>query len=100
MEFFWRHYLGSPEDHANPLAAPLLADLTGLGPLRLQVAELDVLHDENLALADKARAQGVATEAEVYPGVTHGFLRAVGHVETSARAIRDGADWLRRIAGI
>ncbi len=97
MRFFWNNYIRTPDQLTHPLAAPLHANLAGLPPLRIAVAELDVLADESLALAEKARLAGVDTEYALYEGVTHGFLRAAASVAKAERCLADGAAWLKRI---
>jgi len=96
MTWYWAQYLQQQTDRKNPLAAPSLARMDGLPPLRFSVGEIDALVDENVALAKRALAAGNETEIEVYPGMNHSFLRAVGHVDTTDRAIQAGADWLAR----
>jgi acetyl esterase len=99
MKWFWRSYLQA-DDTTDWRAAPLLGSLADLPPLRIQVGQLDILCDENRALAEAAQKAGTEAECIVYPGVTHGFLRAVGHVDVAAKAIQDGSDWLRdKLAG-
>jgi acetyl esterase len=95
MEFYWRSYAPRAADRLNPLAAPLRAELAGLPPCLLQIAELDVLASENHAMAARLRAAGVAVQAETWPGVVHGFLRAVGHVGIAQRAVAAAGEWLR-----
>jgi acetyl esterase len=74
MEWFWGHYLRSEADEQDPRAAPLLAaDLSGLPPALVVVAELDPLRDEGLAYAERLRAAGVPAESAVYRGAAHGF---------------------------
>lgn len=97
MAWYWAQYLQATARQPAPTAAPTRAELHGLPPLRIQVGELDALIDENLALAERARASGIDTELTVYPGMTHAFLRAVGHVDMAARALDEGAAWLRRV---
>ena len=58
-------------DPANPLASPLLADLTGLPPLLLQVGDSECLRDDSVRLAQKARAAGVQVDLQVWPVVPH-----------------------------
>jgi integrase len=53
-------------------------------PLFETAAELDVLADESLALAEKAKGAGVDTEYALYEGVTHGFLRAAASGDAPA----------------
>lgn len=99
MDFYWRCYAPREADRLHPLAAPLRADLSGLPPCLLHVAELDVLASENHAMADRLRAAGVEVEATTFPGVLHGFLRAIGHVGASDRAVAEGGAWLVRRFG-
>ncbi|SDD68605.1 alpha/beta hydrolase [Belnapia rosea] len=95
MRFYWGAYAPRPADRLNPLAAPLRADLAGLPPCLLHIAELDVLADENRAMEAALRAAGVAVESQLFPGTVHGFLRALGHVGAADRSVAAAAAWLR-----
>ena len=63
-------YLGDA-DPAQPLVSPLYADLKGLPPLLLHVGETELLRDDSVRLADKARAAGITVALDVYPVVPH-----------------------------
>ncbi|MGE0723790.1 MAG: alpha/beta hydrolase [Alphaproteobacteria bacterium] len=97
MMWFLANYMRDAGDRRNPLLAPLHARLEGLPPAFMAIAELDVLHDENVAMANRLRAAGVAVEATVYPGTVHGFLEAVSIARVADRAFADTALWLRNI---
>ena len=99
MEFYWRCYAPREADRLHPLAAPLRADLRGLPPCLMHVAELDVLASENFAMEKRLREAGVTVESTTFPGVLHGFLRAMGHVKAADRAIAEAGAWLRRALG-
>jgi acetyl esterase len=99
MRFYFDCYLPRGADRLNPLASPLRADLRGLPPVVLAIAELDVLASENHAMAEKLRAAGVGVESRVFPGTAHGFLRAANHVRAAREATAMGAEWLKRIMG-
>lgn len=97
MRWMWSQYLRSQDDEADPLACPLLARLHDLPPTFMAIAELDILHDENIELSSGLRAAGVPVEAVVYPGTVHGFLEAVSIARVSDRALADTARWLEPI---
>jgi monoterpene epsilon-lactone hydrolase len=58
-------------DPKNPLASPLFADLSGLPPLLIQVGTAEVLLDDAVQLAARARAAGVKVELDAWEQMTH-----------------------------
>ncbi len=87
MEWFWDHYLASPDDGDNPYASPLKApDLSGLPPAMVVTAEFDPLRDEGSAYADRLQEAGVQVKASRYDGVIHGFFW-MGGVLADGRAV-------------
>jgi acetyl esterase/lipase len=52
-------------------ASPLNQDLEGLPPLLVQVGEREVLRDDGVAFAEKARAAGVDVTLEIWPDMIH-----------------------------
>ncbi len=98
MAFYWSVYVPHDIDRLHPLAAPLRADLSGLPPVMVLLAELDVLRSEGEALVAKLRASGVATETETFAGTVHGFLRATGSVRKARDAVAMAGAWMRRIS--
>jgi acetyl esterase len=99
MAFYWSVYVPHDIDRLHPLAAPLRADLTGLPPVMVLLAELDVLRSEGEALVAKLRASGVAVETETFAGTVHGFLRATGAVRKARDAVAMAGAWMTRVAG-
>lgn len=95
MKLFWDAYAPTPEAKADAIAAPLRADPRGLPPVLMHVAEMDVLHDENIAMAERFEVAGVETSLTVYRGMLHGFLRALGHVRAAEEAVGEAGIWLR-----
>jgi acetyl esterase len=93
MDDFWLNYLG-PDPVDDPLARPLRADLTGLPPSWLCVAECDILLDENVAMAARLEAAGVDADLHIYKGATHSFLEAVSISRLAGRAIDEASGWL------
>ena len=99
MDAFWADYVDSGEQLADPLVAPLHADLTGLPPAFLAIAECDILADCNHAFAEKLAAAGVPVEAVTYRGATHSFLEAVSIAPLAQRAFDEQAAWIVETVG-
>ncbi len=96
MIAYWNLYAERSHDLQHPLAAPLKADLKGLPPTLVLLAELDVLRSEGEALAAKLRQSGVETELDIVKGVIHGFLRASGRVSKSRDAFARAGKWMEQ----
>lgn len=72
--------------------APLeAADLDGVAPACLVLAECDPLFDEGLAYGDRLRAAGVAVQLEIGQGLTHDFIKM-------GRALKEAAAFQQRAA--
>ena len=72
MPVFRDHYLDKT-DPRNPLASPVFGDYRGLPPLLIQIGEHEMLRDDGIRVARKARADGISVTLEVWPGMFHVF---------------------------
>eukprot|EP01037_Dinobryon_pediforme_P001968 gene1968-2004_t len=97
MMAYWDLYTRDDADRLNPLASPLRANLTGLPPVMIQVAELDILSDEGLAMARRLTEAGVPTTVETCQGMLHGFMRLSGAVSGARDAIARASAWLKAV---
>ncbi len=70
-EFVQRY--AAEADLRNPLVSPAFGDYTGLPPLLIQAGEHEIIRDDSLHAAAKARAGGVEVTLEVWPGMFHVF---------------------------
>ncbi|MGW2651550.1 alpha/beta hydrolase [Streptomyces sp. NPDC001393] len=67
-------------------AAGRLEDFSGLPPAYIEVGELDIFRDEDIAYAQRLYAAGVSTELHVVPGAPHAFEAFVPTAGISRRA--------------
>ena len=72
----WSAVLGDAigTDAVSPAAAPARnVDFSGLAPAYIEVGEMDIFRDEDVAYAQKLWRAGVPTELHVHPGYPHAF---------------------------
>ena len=60
----------------------------------IQTAGFDPLKDEGVAYAQRLKDSGVKTKIIEYPGMIHGFIRAIGVIDVAQTAIDDGVSAL------
>ncbi len=87
---------GNPRD---PRASPLYAELLGLPPLLIHVAEDELLRDDALRVAARARAAGVQTTLRLWPRVPHCWQLAHGLMAEGRASIQEATAFLREAFG-
>lgn len=98
-EWFLRQYIRDERDLVDPDLTPLHASsFAMLPPTYVQVAEHDVLADEDLELARRIAGDGVPVETTVYDGMIHGFWRNPQMFDAAEVALTDAAAFLGRHA--
>lgn len=80
-------------DPRNPLASPVFGDFKGLPPILIQTGEHEMLRDDSLRVAKKARTDGVPVTLEIWPGMVHVFQ--IRKLPESREAIRRIGDFLK-----
>ena len=84
-----RAYLGTT-DPRSPLASPLFADLRGLPPLLIHVGSDEVLLDDAIGLAERAKTAGVDATLEQWDRmihVWHWFLPLLDEAQAAVESI-------------
>lgn len=98
MVWFWDNYTTDEEKRNEIYASPLraeLAQLVGLPPTLIQVAEFDVLRDEGIAYGRKLDEAGVDVTTTEYKGMIHdfGLLNPLAHIAgTRSAMVQAGAE--------
>lgn len=91
-------YLGDA-DAKTPLASPLYADLHGLPPLLIQVGSEEVLLDDALRLAQRAKTAGVDATLEVWDQMIHVWHWFLPMLDEAQAAIDRIGGFVRSRAG-
>ena len=100
IEYFYGHYIPNLDDRLNPRFSPMLADVSGVAPAWLGLAECDPIVDEGIAYADHLRLAGVAVDLEIYKGVVHSFVQMGRVIPEALSAHIDAARALRESFGV
>jgi acetyl esterase/lipase len=91
--FGWAAYLGAADPQ---VAVPARRqELNGLPPAWIGVGDRDILHDEDLAYAERLKDAGVPCQVEVVPGAFHVFDRVAIKAEVSQRFLASQCAGLR-----
>jgi len=69
MRAFEEYTSDTPSEH--PLLSPVYGDLSGFPPLFAQVGSTEILLDDTLRVAQRAREQGVEVEVEIWQSLPH-----------------------------
>jgi acetyl esterase len=99
MAWFVKHALKSTAEAADPRISLVNANLTGLPKTLIIGAEIDPLQTEGKLLADKLKAANVATDYQLYTGVTHEFFGMATVVPQAKEAQALAASKLRAAFG-
>jgi epsilon-lactone hydrolase len=81
-------YIGTG-DPKQPLVSPLYADLHNLPPLLIQVGSDEVLLDDALGLAERARTAGVDVTIREWPAMIHVWHWFLSMLDEADHAIAD-----------
>jgi acetyl esterase len=97
MVWFWDLYAPEHALRQNPDACPSkAADLSGLPPAVVLLAEHDVLRQEGQEYADALERAGVPVQSRVFDGQMHGFFTMVNVLPGSAAGIAWATDAIDR----
>ena len=67
------HYYTGDNDPTNPGISPLFGDLHGLPPLLIYSGDDEVMRDDAVQFAEKAKSAGVAVKCKIWDGMVHCF---------------------------
>lgn len=82
----WRDWYRASESATHPYISPLYADLSGFPPLLLLAGDQEILLDDALRLAERARRCGVRVQTEIGRGMQHDWPLTLPWLKQSAQA--------------
>jgi len=82
-------------DMRQPHMSPLHGDFSGIPPLLLQVGGAEVLLDDTLRVAERAKAAGVDVTVEVWDDMPHVFQAFTGLLPEADQAIAKMGEFLK-----
>lgn len=91
-------YIGG-QDAIHPEISPLYADYSGFPPLYFLVGENELLLDDSVLAAGRAREAGVETQLDVWPVLPHAFPLFESMFVEARQAREDIVAFIRRHAG-
>jgi acetyl esterase/lipase len=83
-------------DPKDPKVSPLYADLSGLPPILIQVSKSEMLYDDSIRFADKAREAGVKVTLQEWDDTLHVF-QGFPYLPESKDAIEKIGTFVRRL---
>jgi acetyl esterase/lipase len=81
-------YVQGNQDHNHPLISPLFGQLAGLPPLMIQTGEAEVLLDDSVRFAHKAKTAGVKVVLETWPNMPHVFQGFAPFLKQANQALK------------
>jgi acetyl esterase/lipase len=93
-DYFTSQYLQGA-DPTNPLASPLFGQLAGLPPLLMQVSSCELISDDSLLFAEKARAAGVHVDLQIWPDMVHVWQGFIPQLPEASDAVERAGKFFR-----
>ena len=69
----WSGYYAGNTDPGHPHISPVYGDLAGLPPILIEVGDHEILLDDSLLFASRAKEAGVEVDLHVWEGMVHCF---------------------------
>ena len=83
-------------DPKNPLVSPIYGNFEEFPPILIQAGSYEVLLDDSVRLAERAKAAGVDVTLEIYEGMIHVFQNFADVLPDSRQAINNINKFIRK----
>lgn len=98
LAFLEEHFL-SGLDRADPRVSPMYGTFAGLPPLLFQAGSTEVLVDDSVRAAERARAAAVVVRLEVFPHAPHAWHQLGTWLPETRKALEQIEDFARVACG-
>jgi len=92
----WALHYTSEENLSDPLVSPVYADLHGLPPMLIQVSDNEILLDDSIMLAEKAKADGVDVTLNVWNDLWHAWQSLGDLIPESREAFEEIGSFIKK----
>ncbi|TNF66993.1 MAG: alpha/beta hydrolase [Gammaproteobacteria bacterium] len=98
LEWFYSNYARSDADRYLPNFSPIyFENFDHLPPALIILPELDPLHDEGIAYAEKLKENNNIVTVKTYKQMVHGFIGYIGVIEDALKAIEETSQWINNL---
>jgi epsilon-lactone hydrolase len=87
------------EDPRHPLVSPLFGDFRGLPPLLLHASEDEVLRDDSVRVAERAREAGVGVTLRLWRHVPHVWQFFAAVLPEARESLQDAVTFVGEVTG-
>lgn len=91
------HDYAGEEKLINSFVSPLYGDYEGFPPILIHVGTDEVILDDSIRLAEKARKAGVAVSVKVWKGMWHVFTAQGNGLPEARQSLREIADFIKEL---
>lgn len=88
-------YYAGDNDPGLPLISPLYGDLSGLPPLLIYASDDEILRDDSIKFAEKAKAAGVEVKLHIEEGMIHCYPALPAFIPEARRAREEICEFIR-----
>lgn len=94
-DYFTSQYLGAGGNARHPLASPVFGDPAGLPPLLMQFSDAEIVRDDSLRFAERARAAGVDVQVDQWSGLVHVWQGFIPMLPEATAAVERAGSFVR-----
>ncbi len=93
----WALCYSGESNLTNPLVSPVYGDFHGFPPILIQVGSEEILLDDSLLLAEKAKSAGVDVTLKVWDGMWHVWQALGGMLPENKKTFEELGQFVRAV---